>query len=30
MVKIRVTGEAADSIADLIRGAGTNPDVREV
>ena len=30
MVKIRVSGEAAESIADLIRGTGTNPDVREV
>jgi hypothetical protein len=30
MVKIRVTGDVADSIADLIRGTGTNPDVREV
>ena len=30
MVKIRITSEAADSIADLIRGTGSNPDVREV
>ena len=29
MVKIRVNDEAADSIAALVRGTGTNPDVRE-
>jgi hypothetical protein len=30
MVKIRVSSEAADSIASLIRGTGSTPDVRDV
>lgn len=30
MVKMWVSREVADSIANLIRGTGTSPDVREV